>query len=101
MCPATNLRGAPSGPRFLWTGADSWLKGEVAKAGRELGRYAEFASLSEQIAEVNENLRGAADESRPRSVRTAPGAVTDLFEPPSLSVSFRTTRRAGTSRPWL
>jgi hypothetical protein len=58
MCPATNLRGAPSGPRFVSTGADGWLPRDVAEAGRELGRYADFASLSEQIAEVNKNLRG-------------------------------------------
>ena len=56
------------GPRFLWTRAVRGDKtrgrqlaaGEVAKVRRELARYAEFASLSEQIVEVNEMTADAS-----------------------------------------
>jgi len=52
------------GPRWLWTRTARGQKtrgrqlaaGEVAKVRRELARYAEFASLSEQIVEVNERI---------------------------------------------
>ncbi|MGH3285395.1 MAG: DUF6788 family protein [Streptosporangiaceae bacterium] len=52
------------GPRFLWTRTVRGQKtkgrqlagAEVAGVRRELERYAEFASLSEQIAEVNERI---------------------------------------------
>jgi hypothetical protein len=67
------------GPRFLWTRSIRGQKtrgrqlaaGEVAEVRRELERYAQFASLSEQIVEVNE----AICETRPaRSARDAPSA---------------------------
>lgn len=65
------------GPRFLWTRTVRGRKtkgrqlaaGEVAKVHRELERYAEFASLSEQIVEVNERIC----EARPAS--SAPDAA--------------------------
>jgi hypothetical protein len=49
------------GPRFLWTRTVRGRKtrgrqlaaGEVEKVRRELARYTEFASLTEQIAEVS------------------------------------------------
>jgi hypothetical protein len=52
------------GPRLLWTRTARGQKtkgrqlaaGEVEKVRRELARYAEFASLSEQIVEVNERI---------------------------------------------
>ena len=52
------------GPRLLWTRTPRGQKtkgrqlaaGEVAKVRRELARYAEFASISEQIVEVNERI---------------------------------------------
>ena|ERR1019366_6728273 len=67
------------GPRFLWTRTIRGRKtkgrqlaaGEVAKVRRELERYAEFASLGEQIVEVNEKIC----EARPASAVTdAPSA---------------------------
>lgn len=70
------------GPRFLWTRTLRGQKtrgrqlaaGEVEKVRHELGRYAEFASLSEQIVEVNERIC----EARPaRSVPGAPSAPED------------------------
>jgi hypothetical protein len=52
------------GPRFLWTRTVRGQKtrgrqlaaAEVARVRRELERYAEFASVSEQIVEVNEKI---------------------------------------------
>jgi hypothetical protein len=52
------------GPRFLWTRTVRGQKtrgrqlavAEVAKVRRELERYADFASITEQIAEVNEKI---------------------------------------------
>jgi hypothetical protein len=44
--------------------------GEVEKVRREVGRYAEFAAISEQIAEVNEKIC----EARPAAGRAAPSA---------------------------
>jgi hypothetical protein len=67
------------GPRLLWTRTARGQKtkgrqlaaGEVAKVRGELARYAEFASLSEQIVEVNERIC----EARPAgSAADAPGA---------------------------
>ena len=67
------------GPRFLWTRTIRGQKkrgrqlaaGEVERVRRELGRYAEFAALSEQIVEVNERIC----EARPaRPVPEAPSA---------------------------
>ena len=67
------------GPRFLWTRTARGQKtkgrqlaaGEVAKVRRELARYAEFASISEQIVEVNEQIC----EARPaRPAAEAPSA---------------------------
>lgn len=64
------------GPRLLWTRTIRGRKtkgrqlaaGEVEKVRRELERYAEFASVSEQIVEVNEMIC----EARPAS--SAPDA---------------------------
>jgi hypothetical protein len=67
------------GPRFLWTRTIRGQKtrgrqlaaGEVAKVRRELERYAEFASISEQIVEVSERIC----EGRPATPATdAPSA---------------------------
>ena len=63
------------GPRFLWTRTvrGRRTKGrqlaaaEVGKVHRELARYAEFTSLAERIAEVNE----AICEARPSSPAAA------------------------------
>ena len=52
------------GPRFLWTRTArgrgtvgrQLAAGEVEKVRREVGRYAQFAAISEQIAEVNEKI---------------------------------------------
>ena len=62
------------GPRFLWTRTMRGQKkrgrqlaaGEVEKVRRELERYAEFASLSNQIVEVNERIC----EARPANTVT-------------------------------
>jgi hypothetical protein len=64
------------GPRFLWTRTVRGRRtrgrqlaaGEVEKVRRELARYAEFTSLAERIADVNE----AICEARPAS---PPGAA--------------------------
>jgi hypothetical protein len=66
------------GPRFLWTRTIRGQKtrgrqlaaGEVARVRGELERYAEFASISEQIVEVNEKIC----EARPPSAADAPSA---------------------------
>jgi hypothetical protein len=66
------------GPRLLWTRTPRGRKtvgrqlaaGEVEKVRRELARYAEFASVSEQIAEVNEKIC----EARPVAGMDAPSA---------------------------
>jgi hypothetical protein len=73
------------GPRFLWTRTVRGRKtrgrqlaaGEVEKVRRELGRYAEFASLTEQIAEVSE----AICEARPASPPGAAGGDSSLSLP--------------------
>src|SRR3984885_2124868 len=70
------------GPRLLWTRTARGQKtrgrqlaaGEVAKVRRELARYAEFASLSEQIVDVSERIC----EARPAGpAADAPGAPED------------------------
>jgi len=66
------------GPRFLWTRTIRGQKtrgrqlaaGEVAKVRGELERYAEFASISEQIVEVSEKIC----EARLPSAADAPSA---------------------------
>ncbi len=66
------------GPRFLWTrtargrgtAGRQLAAGEVAKVRREVGRHAEFAAISEQIAEVNEKIC----EARPAAGWAAPSA---------------------------
>ncbi len=73
------------GPRFLWTRTVRGRKtrgrqlaaGEVEKVRRELARYAEFASLTEQIAEVSE----AICEARPASPPGAAGGDSSLSLP--------------------
>ncbi len=51
------------GPRFLWTRSTrgrtvgrQLAAGEVDRVRREVARHAEFAAVSEQIAEVNEKI---------------------------------------------
>src|SRR5450432_1649089 len=52
------------GPRFLWTRSAGARKtvgrqlaaAEVGKVRREVARHAQFAAISEQIAEVNEKI---------------------------------------------
>jgi hypothetical protein len=64
------------GPRFLWTRnargrgtvGRQLAAGEVEKVRREVARHAEFTSLSEQIAEVNEKIC----EARPVTAADAP-----------------------------
>jgi len=73
------------GPRFLWTRTVRGRKtrgrqlaaGEVEKVRRELARYAQFASLTEQIAEVSE----AICEARPASPPAAAGGGSSLSLP--------------------
>ena len=68
------------GPRFLWTRTVRGRRtrgrqlaaGEVGKVRRELARYAEFTSLAERIAEVNEAICEAGrHRRRVRRVMTA------------------------------
>jgi Family of unknown function (DUF6788) len=77
-CALPDHRG--HGPRFLWTRTIRGQKtrgrqlaaGEVAKVRRELERYAEFASISEQIVEVSEKIC----EARPATpAADAPSAL--------------------------
>src|ERR1022692_627914 len=64
------------GPRFLWTRTArgrgtvgrQLAAGEVEKVRREVARHAEFASVSEQIAEVSEKIC----EARPAAGTDAP-----------------------------
>jgi len=64
------------GPRFLWTRTAQGrgtvgrqlAAGEVEKVRREVARHAEFAAVSEQIAEVNEKIC----EARPAAGTAAP-----------------------------
>jgi hypothetical protein len=64
------------GPRFLWTRTARGRKtvgrqlaaAEVEKVRRELARHAEFAAISEQIAEVSEKIC----EARPVAGTDAP-----------------------------
>jgi hypothetical protein len=64
------------GPRFLWTRSAGRRKtvgrqlaaAEVEKVRREVGRHAEFSAISEQIAEVNEQIC----EARPGAGTGAP-----------------------------
>jgi hypothetical protein len=64
------------GPRFVWTRSAGRRKtagrqlaaAEVEKVRRELARHAEFAAISEQIAEVNEKIC----EARPVAGTDAP-----------------------------
>jgi hypothetical protein len=66
------------GPRFLWTRTArgrgtvgrQLAAGEVEKVRREVARHAEFAAISEQIAEVNEKIC----EAMPAGGRAAPTA---------------------------
>ena len=69
------------GPRFLWTRrargrgtvGRQLAAGEVAKVRRELARYAEFASVSEQIVEVNERICEARPARPAADAPSAPG----------------------------
>jgi hypothetical protein len=61
-CARPDHRG--HGPRFLWTRTvrgrgtvgRQLAAGEVEKVRREVARHAEFASVSERIAELNEKI---------------------------------------------
>src|SRR5882757_5385495 len=67
------------GPRFLWTRnargrgtiGRQLAAGEVEKVRREVARHAEFASISEQIAEVSEKIC----EARPLAAADAPSGT--------------------------
>jgi hypothetical protein len=73
-CARPDHRG--HGPRFLWTRAvrgrgtvgRQLAAGEVEKVRREVARHAEFASVSERIAELNEKIC----EARPIAGTDAP-----------------------------
>jgi hypothetical protein len=73
-CAQPDHRG--HGPRFLWTRTvrgrgtvgRQLAAGEVEKVRREVARHAEFASVSEQIAELNEKIC----EARPAAGTDAP-----------------------------
>ena len=73
-CAAPDHRG--HGPRFLWTRTArgrgtvgrQLAAAEVEKVRREVTRHAEFAAISEQIAEVNEKIC----EARPVAGSGAP-----------------------------
>jgi hypothetical protein len=73
------------GPRFLWTRrargrgtvGRQLAAGEVARVRREVSRHADFAAISEQIAEVNEKIC----EARPASAPGAAGAEDGLSLP--------------------
>ena len=73
-CAEPDHRG--HGPRFLWTRTArgrgtvgrQLAASEVEKVRREVGRHAEFAAISEQIAEVNEKIC----EARPAAGLDAP-----------------------------
>jgi hypothetical protein len=77
-CAQPDHRG--HGPRFLWTRAvrgrqtrgRQLAAGEVAKVRRELERYAEFASLSEQIVEISEKICEARPVSAAPDAPSAP-----------------------------
>jgi hypothetical protein len=72
-CAQPDHRG--HGPRFLWTRTArgrgtvgrQLAAGEVAKVRREVARHAEFAAISEQIAQVSEKIC----EARPAAGRDA------------------------------
>jgi hypothetical protein len=69
------------GPRFLWTRTArgrgtvgrQLAAGEVAKVRREVARHAEFAAISEQIAQVSEKIC----EARPAAGLDAPPVPED------------------------
>jgi hypothetical protein len=73
-CAAPGHRG--HGPRFLWTRSAKGrttvgrqlAAAEVEKVRRELARHAEFAAISEQVAEVNERIC----EARPAGTDAPP-----------------------------
>jgi len=73
-CAQRDHRG--HGPRFLWTRTArgrgtvgrQLAAGEVAKVRREVARHAEFAAISEQIAQVSEKIC----EARPAAGTQAP-----------------------------
>jgi hypothetical protein len=73
-CAAPGHRG--HGPRLLWTRSAGRRKtigrqlaaAEVEKVRRELARHGEFTAISEQIAEVNEQIC----EARPAAGTDAP-----------------------------
>jgi len=73
-CAQPDHRG--HGPRFLWTRTArgrgtvgrQLAAGEVEKVRREVARHAEFAAISEQIAQVSEKIC----EARPAAGRDAP-----------------------------
>src|SRR5713226_6659400 len=61
-CACASAEHPGHGPRFLWTRSAGRRKtvgrqlaaAEVEKVRREVARHAEFAAISEQIAQVNE-----------------------------------------------
>jgi hypothetical protein len=74
-CAAPEHRG--HGPRFLWTRRSAGARktvgrqlaaGEVGKVRGEVAQHAEFAAISERIAQVNEKIC----EARPIAAPDAP-----------------------------
>jgi hypothetical protein len=82
------------GPRFLWTRnargrgtvGRQLAAGEVEKVRREVARHAEFTSLSEQVAEVNEKIC----EARPVAAAAGAPSGTDGEKGGSSARSRRT-----------
>lgn len=83
------------GPRFLWTRSAGARKtvgrqlaaAEVEKVRRELARHAEFAAISEQVAEVNERICearpvGADAPAAPGSEKRGSGTRSRGTRPP-------------------
>jgi hypothetical protein len=69
------------GPRFLWTRAArgrgtvgrQLAAAEVGKVRREVARHAEFAAISEQIAEVSEKICEARPAAGTKAARVPEG----------------------------
>jgi hypothetical protein len=85
------------GPRYLWTRTARGQKtrgrqlaaGEVAKVRRELARYAGFASLAEQIVEVNEKICEARPAAAAAEAPSVPGGEKGGSAPSSAQRSRR------------
>jgi hypothetical protein len=95
-CACTALDHPGHGPRFLWTRTArrrgtvgrQLAAAEVEKVRREVARHAQFAAISEQIAEVNEKIcearpvTGAAAPSAPEGEKGGSGRRSGRRRPP-------------------